>query len=347
MKTTGYAAFDEKSALKPFDFERRQLKENDIAIDIKYCGVCHSDLHQARNDWHGSLYPLVPGHEIVGVVTEVGAKVKKYNKGDTVAVGCLVDSCQTCAPCKDDEEQYCEQGATQTYNSEDKVSEGITYGGYSNYIVVREEFVVNVPKGMDLAKVAPILCAGITTYSPLKEWNVKKGDRVGVIGLGGLGHMAVKLASAMGAEVTLFTTHERKSADALKLGAKHVVVSTDEEQMERAAKSLDLIIDTVPVAHDLSPYIPTLAINGTLVMVGAIDDIPSFHMGLLLGGRRRVAASVIGGIADTQEVVDFCAKHEIYPDCEMIKMDEINEAFERMQKGDVKYRFVIDMASLK
>ncbi|MCO4754500.1 MAG: NAD(P)-dependent alcohol dehydrogenase [Bacteriovoracaceae bacterium] len=347
MKTIGYAAFDSKSELKPYSFERRDLRENDIAIDIKYCGVCHSDLHQAHNDWHGSMYPLVPGHEIVGIVSDVGSSVKKYKKGDTVAVGCMVDSCQECAPCHDHEEQFCEQGSTQTYNSKDRIDESITYGGYSNHIVVREEFVLDIPKTMDLAKVGPILCAGITTYSPLKEWGVEEGDRVGVIGLGGLGHMAVKLASAMGAHVTVFTTSDKKSKDAIDLGADKVVISKDEEQMKSAAKSLDVIIDTVPVAHDLSPYIQTLDIDGTLILVGAIDEIPPFHAGLLLGGRRRVAASVIGGTERTQEVIDFCAEHNIYPECEMIDMQDINTAFERMKNGDVKYRFVIDMESLK
>ncbi|MBC75994.1 MAG: hydroxyacid dehydrogenase [Halobacteriovoraceae bacterium] len=346
MNTIGYAAFDKESPLKPFSFNRRELRANDVAIDIKYCGVCHSDLHQAKNDWHGSNYPLVPGHEIVGVVTNVGPKVNKYKEGDLVAVGCMVDSCQNCSPCKSNEEQFCEEGSTQTYNSKDRVDGEITYGGYSDNIVVREEFVLRVPEKMELSKVAPILCAGVTTYSPLKEWGVEKGDRVGVVGLGGLGHMAVKLAAAMGAEVTLFTTSKDKALEAKKLGANHVVISKDEQQMQKAANSLDVIIDTVPVAHDLSPYIQTLDIDGTLIIVGAIDNIPSFHSGLLLGGRKRVAASVIGGIEATQEVLDFCAKHDIYPDCEMIDMQEINTAFERMKKGDVKYRFVINMESI-
>ena len=347
MKTIGYAAYNKESELKPFSFERRQLRESDVSIDIQYCGVCHSDLHQARNDWHGSIYPLVPGHEIVGVVTGVGESVKKYKKGDLVAVGCLVDSCQHCSPCESKEEQFCEEGATQTYNSKDRISGEITYGGYSDKIVVREEFVLKVPEKMELSKVAPILCAGVTTYSPLKEWGVEKGDKVGVVGLGGLGHMAVKLASAMGAEVTVFTTSDSKVEEAKKLGANHVVISQDEDQMKKASKSLDVIIDTVPVAHDLSPYIQTLDIDGTLIIVGAIDNIPSFHSGLLLGGRKRVAASVIGGIEVTQEVLDFCAEHDIYPECEMIDMQEINTAFERMEKGDVKYRFVIDMKSIE
>lgn len=347
MNTIGYAVQDEKSPLKPFKFERRELRDNDVAIKIKYCGVCHSDLHQAHNDWHGSKYPMVPGHEIVGVVTKVGSEVKKYSEGDTVAVGCMVDSCQTCKPCKEDEEQFCEEGSTQTYNSEDRVSGEPTYGGYSDNIIVREEFVIKVPKSMNLEKVAPILCAGVTTYSPLKNWGVEKGDRVGVVGLGGLGHMAVKLAAAMEAEVTVFTTSESKKEDAKKLGADHVVISKDDEQMQKAAKSQDVIIDTVPVAHDLSPYIKALDIDGSLILVGAIDDIPSFHAGLLLGGRKRVAASVIGGIAETQEVVDFCAKNEIYPECEMIEMQDINDAFKRLQDGDVKYRFVIDMKSIE
>ena len=347
MKTLAYAAHDSNEELKPFSLERRSLREDDVAIDILYSGVCHSDLHQARNDWGGSQYPMVPGHEIIGKVTAIGNKVTKFKVGDNVGVGCMVDSCQQCDPCNAHEEQFCNDGMTGTYNSKDRVTGEMTHGGYSQRIVVKDKFVLTIPDNMDLAKVAPILCAGITTYSPLAQWNIKAGDSVAVVGIGGLGHMAVKIAAAMGAEVTVFTRSESKKEEANSLGAKHVILSTDKDQMSAAKKSFDFILNTIPVPHDISPYLNTLKIDGSLVIVGVIGELPSFHTGLLLGGRRRVSASLIGGIKQTQETIDFCAKHQVYPEVEMIKMDEINTAFERMKNGDVKYRFVIDMDSLK
>lgn len=346
MKTVGYAAHDSGANMVPYHFERRDLRENDVAIEILYSGVCHSDLHTVNGDWGPQQYPLVPGHEIVGVVTSVGADVSKYKVGDQVAVGCMVDSCQECDQCHNHEEQYCRNGMTPTYGAPDRISGDITQGGYSKHIVVREEFVLSVPEGMDLSKSAPILCAGITTYSPLRTWGVKEGTRVGVIGLGGLGHMAVKLAVAMGAEVTVLSRSKKKEDEAKALGAKGILASSDEEAMQAAANSFDLIIDTVPAKHDVNIYTPTLDVDGTLVIVGQIGPIEEPITWPLVGGRRRIAGSLIGGIEETQEVLDFCAKHDIYPECEMIKMDQINDAYERMAKGDMAHRIVIDMASL-
>lgn len=346
MLTIGYAAQTAKSPLAPFKFERRALRPNDVAMEILYCGVCHSDLHQARDDWGFSTFPIVPGHEIVGRVTDVGSAVKRYKVGDAVAVGCMVDSCQECDQCRKGEEQLCRQANTQTYNSRDRISKEPTYGGYSKHLVVREEFVLRVPDALDLAKAAPLLCAGITTYSPLRTWNVGPGSRVGVIGLGGLGHMAVKLAAGMGAQVTVLSRSSDKQADALELGADALLVSSDKDAMKKAASSFDLIIDTVPVRHDVSPYMSLLDVDGTLVIVGQIGPIDQQLTLPFVLGRRRLAGSPIGGIAETQEMLDFCAWKNILPDCEMIRMDEINEAFERMERSDVRYRFVIDMASL-
>ncbi|PTQ71456.1 NAD(P)-dependent alcohol dehydrogenase [Pseudomonas sp. GV071] len=346
MLTIGYAAQTAKSPLAPFNFERRALRPNDVAMEILYCGVCHSDLHQARDDWGFSTFPIVPGHEIVGRVTEIGSAVKRYKVGDAVAVGCMVDSCQECDQCRKGEEQLCRQANTQTYNSRDRITKAPTYGGYSKHLVVREEFVLRVPDALDLAKAAPLLCAGITTYSPLRTWNVGPGSRVGVIGLGGLGHMAVKLAAGMGAQVTVLSRSPDKEADALALGADNLLVSSDKEAMKKAASSFDLIIDTVPVRHDVSPYMALLDVDGTLVIVGQIGPIDQQLTLPFVLGRRRLAGSPIGGIAETQEMLDFCARKNILPDCEMIRMDEINEAFERMERSDVRYRFVIDMASL-
>ncbi|MGE9294284.1 MAG: NAD(P)-dependent alcohol dehydrogenase [Puniceicoccales bacterium] len=347
MDTIGYAAQSSETPLAPFHFERRDLRPNDVAIEILYCGVCHSDLHTVRGDWGPQAYPLIPGHEIVGRVIEVGPEVKKYKVGDNVAVGCMVDSCQKCDQCEHGEEQYCREGMTPTYGSPDRVSGEITQGGYSKHIIVREEFVLSVPDGLDLSRAAPILCAGITTYSPLRTWNVSKGSRVGVIGLGGLGHMAVKLAAAMGAHVTVMSRTADKKKDAESLGAHELLISTDEEAMEKAASSFDLIIDTVPVEHDVNPYTPLLDIDGTLVMVGQVGPIMGPTTVPMIFGRRRIAGSLIGGIRETQELLDFCAEKNVHPDCEMIRMDEINEAFVRMEKSDVRYRFVIDMASLE
>ena len=315
-------------------------------MEILYCGVCHSDLHVARNDWGWSSYPVVPGHEIVGRVTAVGSNVSKYNVGDHVAVGCMVDSCQECDECHNDHEQYCRNTFTLTYGSPDRITNDMTQGGYSKHIVVREEFVLRLPENLDLAKAAPLLCAGITTYSPLREWNVGPGSRVGVVGMGGLGHMAIKLAVGLGADVTVISTSPKKEADAQELGAHNFLVSKDEDAMAAAASSFDLIIDTVPVNHDLNPYIPLLDNDATLVMVGQIGPIEGPNTAPMVFGRRRIAGSLIGGIKETQEMLDFCGRMNILPECEMIKMDEINTAFERMERSDVRYRFVIDMASL-
>ena len=317
-----------------------------MKIDILYCGVCHSDLHQARNDWKGTNYPCCPGHEIVGRVSGVGPTVRRFKEGDLAAVGCIVDSCMACDQCLKGEEQLCRNRMTGTYNGRDRVTGEITYGGYSDHIVVREHFVLRVPESLDLTRVAPLLCAGITTYSPLRKWNAGPGTRLGVAGLGGLGHMAVKLGAAMGCEVTVITGSPAKRDDALALGAHKVLVSSDRETMKAAANSFDLIIDTIPVAHALQPYLPLLDIDGSLVIVGAIDQLPPFHTGLLLGGRRRISGSPIGGIAETQEMLDFCAEKGVLPECETIAIQDINHAYERMERSDVKYRFVIDIASL-
>lgn len=346
MKTIGYAAHSADTPLAPFEFERRALRGNDVAIEILYCGVCHSDLHQTRSDWQGTVYPCIPGHEIVGRVIGVGGDVTRYKAGDAVAVGCIVDSCQECDQCHGHEEQMCRKGVTLTYNGRDRVTGAITYGGYSKHVVVREEFVLAVPDALDIARAAPLLCAGITTYSPLRTWNVGEGSRVGVIGLGGLGHMAVKLAVGMGAKVTVISRSDAKAADALALGADATLVSTDRAAMAAAASGFDLIIDTVPVRHDVSPYMGLLDVDATLVIVGQLGLIDEQSTIPLLMGRRRLSGSPIGGIAETQEMLDFCAEKNILPDCEMIAIQDINAAFERMERADVRYRFVIDMASL-
>ncbi len=346
MDCIGYAARDAQSPLGEFHFQRRALRPEDVLIDILYCGVCHSDLHQARNDWHSSTYPMVPGHEIVGRVRQVGPMVTGFKPGDAVAVGCLVDSCQSCDQCGQDHEQYCRERPTGTYNATDRQTGDLTFGGYSKAIVVRQEFVLHVPETLNLERAAPLLCAGITTYSPLREWNVGPGSRVGIAGLGGLGHMGVKLAVGMGADVTVITGSKSKEKDALALGAQRVLLSSDTEAMGKAASQFDFILDTIPVAHDIAPYMNLLDVDGSLVIVGAIDKFPSLHSGLLLMGRRRLSGSAIGGIKQTQELLDFCAEKNILPDCETIPMQDINQAFERMEKADVKYRFVIDMATL-
>lgn len=346
MTTAAWGATAPTSDIAPLTIERRALRPDDVHIAIRYCGVCHSDLHTARNDWGRTVYPVVPGHEIVGEVTDIGPAVTQVAVGDWVAVGCLVDSCQACPQCAADLEQYCAKGATGTYSGKDRIDGSPTYGGYASDIVVRQEFVLALPDGLDRASAAPLLCAGITSWSPLRHWGAGPGKRVGVVGLGGLGHMAVKLGAALGADVTLITTSPGKGADARRLGAAHVLISTDRDQMRAARGGFDLIIDTVPVAHDLAPYLALLATDGALVIVGAIDMLPSFHSGLLLGGRRTVAGSAIGGIAETQELLDFCAQHKILPDCEMIAMADINAAYARMERADVQYRFVIDMATL-
>ena len=350
MKVKNIKAFGTESsvaALKPMDINRREVTVKDVEIDILYCGVCHSDLHFARNDWGFSVYPVVPGHEIVGKVIKVGDGVKKFKKGDVVAVGCLVDSCRSCSNCKNDLEQYCPQWVG-TYGGHDKHLNSPTFGGYSESIVVDEHFVLKVPKNLDLAGIAPVLCAGITTWSPLRHWKVGKGSKVAVVGLGGLGHMAIKLADALGADVTLFSRSPDKTQDALDLGADRVVISTDEAQMTSVQNHFDVIIDTVPYVHDINPYVGTLNTNGTLVLVGYLGPLePMLHSVPMIMGRRSVAGSLIGGIAETQELLDFCGKHNITSEIEIIKIQEINQAYERMLKSDVHYRFVIDMKSLK
>jgi len=346
MQITGYAAQTAESPLAPFHFELRDLRPNDVAISITHCGLCHSDLHQARNDWRNTMYPVVPGHEIVGTVTSVGDKVTKYKVGDRVAVGCLVDSCMECDQCDKGEEQLCRQRPTPTYNGKDRIDGRPTYGGYSQAIVVRQEFVCKVPDALDLAHAAPLLCAGITVYSPLRKANVGKGTRVGVLGLGGLGHMAVKLAAAMGAEVTVLSRSPGKEKDAAELGAQHYLVTGDQAALAASANAFDLIIDTVPVEHPLDPYLPLLDVDGTLVIVGQLGEMGVLNSLPLLFARRSVTGSPIGGIAETQEMLDFCGKHGVVPEIEMISMQEINHAFERVEAADVRYRFVIDMASL-
>jgi alcohol dehydrogenase (NADP+) len=347
MTTLAYAAFTSDTPLAPFSFERRTALEDDVSIEILFCGVCHSDLHTARNDWGGSRYPVVPGHEIVGRVTSVGAAVTAFKAGDLVGVGCMVDSCQQCGSCHHGDEQYCAEGATYTYGLPDRRGGEITRGGYSQDIVVREKFVLRMPEGLDLKSAAPLLCAGITTWSPLRHWNVGAGSKVAVVGLGGLGHMALKLAKALGAEVTLFTRSPGKEADARRLGADHIVLSTEPEAMDAVKAQFDLIIDTVPTLHDINPYVPTLAISGTLVLVGYLGPLDPFLQTVpMIMGRRKIAGSLIGGIRETQEMLDFCGEHGITSDVEMIDMQEIDAAYARMLKSDVKYRFVIDMASL-
>jgi uncharacterized zinc-type alcohol dehydrogenase-like protein len=347
MNTLGFACTSADAPLALYAFERRAPRDSDVVMEILYCGVCHSDLHWARNDWGWTVFPAVPGHEIVGRVIALGPDAKKYKIGDHVAVGCMVDSCQHCDQCRKGEEQLCREGNTGTYGGFDRYTKEHTLGGYSKHLVVREEFVLRIPDGLDLAKAAPLLCAGITTYSPLKTWNVGPGSRVGVIGLGGLGHMAVKLAAGLGAHVTVLSRTPDKAADAHALGADALLVSTDEDAMTKAADGFDLIIDTVPVKHDLNPYLPLLDVDGTLVIVGQIGPLAEPNTVPLVLGRRRIAGSPIGGIRETQEMLDFCAEKNILPDCEMIRMDEINDAFKRLEKSDVRYRFVIDMATLQ
>jgi len=348
IPAAAYAGFDATSPLRPWTFERRDPGAHDVLIDIEWCGVCHSDLHTVRSEWGPAAYPCVPGHEIVGRVVRTGAHVSKFREGDLVGVGCLVDSCRTCESCQEGLEQYCEGGFTGTYGSVEKETGRPTYGGYSTAIVVTEDFVLRIPEGMDPAGAAPLLCAGITTYSPLRRWKVGPGQKVGVVGLGGLGHMGLKLAKAMGARVVLFTTSPDKAADALRLGADEVVVSRDREQMKAQAGSFHFILNTVAAPHNLDAFIGMLRRDGTMCLVGApAEPHPSPQVFGLIMRRRSLAGSLIGGIAETQEMLDFCAEHGLTADIELIRMDQINEAYERMLKSDVKYRFVIEMASLK
>ncbi|KEZ94495.1 NAD(P)-dependent alcohol dehydrogenase [Nonlabens ulvanivorans] len=341
-----YAASANDAPLKEVNINRRDLLDNDVSIDIMYCGVCHSDIHAKLNDWGNAKYPIVPGHEIIGKVTAVGSNVSNHKVGDLVGVGCMVDSCQECSACKEDQEMWCENGSTSTYNSKDPHLGGHTLGGYSKLIVVREEFVLKVPTNLDTKAVAPLLCAGITTYSPLKHWNVKKGDKVGIIGLGGLGHMGIKFAAAMGAETVMITTSEEKAKDAKRLGADQVIISKDESQMKEHNDSFDFILNTIPVGHDVNPYLALLKRDCTMCLVGAIEPLENVHGANLILRRKKLAGSLIGGIKETQEMLDFCGEHNITSDIEMIDMQDINNAFERVQKNDVKYRFVIDMETL-
>jgi uncharacterized zinc-type alcohol dehydrogenase-like protein len=348
MNVLSFAASSATTPLEKFEFERRALRADDVVIDILFCGVCHTDLHLARNHGGYTTYPIVPGHEITGRVREVGIAVSRFKAGDMVGVGCMVDSCQLCKPCLKGWEQDCVEGPTFTYNSTDRHDGSLTYGGYSESIAVRDKFVLALPDGLDAAGAAPLLCAGITTWSPLHRWKVGKDSKVAVIGLGGLGHMALKLAKALGADVTLFTRSAGKEEDAFRLGADHVVLSSDPAQMKSVAGRFDVIIDTVPYDHDVNPYMPTLALEGVLVLVGYMAPLSTpLNAGNLARGRRAISGSFIGGVPETQEMLDFCGKHGIVSDIEIIPIQKINEAYERMLKSDVKYRFVIDMASLR
>ena len=343
------AARSAASGLGSFTVPRRAPRAQDVQIEILYCGVCHSDLHTVRDEWHAvmpTIYPCVPGHEIVGCVVKVGSAVRKFKEGDMVAVGCMVDSCRRCPSCLAGEEQYCENHMTLTYNSEDRILGGVTYGGYSDSIVVDEAYVLRVPNGLDPAGTAPLLCAGITTYSPLRHWNVGKGQKVGIVGLGGLGHMGLKFAKAFGAHVALFTTSPNKTADAVRLGADEVIVSREPVAMQKHTRSFDFILDAVSAEHDLNVYLQLLKRDGAMVLVGAPEKPAPVSAFNLIMGRRRLAGSAIGGIRETQEMLDFCGEKGITADIEMIQIQQINEAYERLLKSDVKYRFVIDMASL-
>ncbi len=345
-----FAARSATSGLGPFTLQRRTPRAQDVRIEILFCGVCHSDLHQVRDEWRAvmpTVYPCVPGHEIVGRVVKVGSAVRKFKEGDIAAVGCMVNSCRKCPSCLAGEEQYCENSLTLTYNGEDKILGGVTYGGYSDSVVVDEAYVLRVPNGLDPAGAAPLLCAGITTYSPLRHWQVGKGQKVGIVGLGGLGHMGLKFAKAFGAHVALFTTSPNKTADAVRLGADEVIVSTDNSAMQKHAGSFDFILDAVSADHDLNAYLQLLRLDGTMTLVGAPSkpaEVASFN---LIMKRRRLAGSAIGGIRETQEMLDFCGEHGITSDIELIPIQQVDRAYERLLKSDVKYRFVIDMASLR
>jgi uncharacterized zinc-type alcohol dehydrogenase-like protein len=350
METRNVKAFGTDAAqspIKEMTIQRRAVTAHDVEIEILFCGICHSDLHTARNEWHNSVYPVVPGHEIVGRVTKVGDHVTKFKLGDLAAVGCMVDSCRECDYCSQGLEQYCAPGAILTYNSPDKHLNTRTLGGYSDSVVVDENYVLHVPESLDLAATAPLLCAGVTTYSPLRHWNVGPGTKVGVVGVGGLGHMAIKLAKAMGAHVVVFTTSASKFEDAKRLGADEVVLSKDQAQMDAHSSSLHLVIDAVSASHDVNEYIHLLKVDGTLVLVGAPEEPLPVAAFSLIPARRSFAGSTIGSIAETQEMLNFCAEHNIVADIELINIQQINEAYERLLKGDVKYRFVIDMASLR
>ena len=347
MNTKSYAATSATTPLAPLNFSRREPGENDVQIEILFCGICHSDVHTVRNEWHGTTYPCVPGHEIIGRVLSVGAKVEKFKAGDVAGVGCLVDSCRTCESCEEHLEQFCENNATFTYNSLDQKSGGMTFGGYSESIVVDQAFVLHIPKNLDLAATAPLLCAGITTFSPLRHHGVTEGQKVGIVGLGGLGHMGVKIAKAMGAHVVVFTTSLHKMEDAIRLGADEVVNSKDPIAMKKHLNSFHFILNTVGAKHDINAYILLLRRDGNLTQVGAPPEPLEVDVGNLIFGRRSYSGSLIGGLKETQEMLDFCGKHHITSDIELIPIQQVNEAYDRLVKGDVKYRFVIDMASLR
>ncbi|WP_211092665.1 NAD(P)-dependent alcohol dehydrogenase [Chitinophaga varians] len=347
IETKAYAAQSATTPLGPWNFQRREVGPHDVQIEILYCGVCHSDIHQVRDEWGGSIYPMVPGHEIVGRIVKVGDHVTKFKVGDLGGVGCFVDSCRECHPCKSGEEQYCEKGNASTYNGTEMDRKTLTYGGYSTQIVVDEQYTLKVSDKLPLEGVAPLLCAGITTYSPLRHWKVGKGHKVAVLGLGGLGHMAVKLANSMGAEVTMLSTSPSKEADAKKLGAHHFALIKDKEQMKKLRNHFDFIINTVSAPHEYNDFLKLLTLNGVMICLGIPPEpsaVPAFH---LIMGRRSIAGSLIGGIRETQEMLDYCAEHNIVSDVEVIDIKDINTAYDRMMKGDVKYRFVIDIASLK
>ncbi len=346
IQTKGYAAQTPVTDLAPWNFERREVGEHDVAFDINFCGVCHSDLHQIKNDWFPGIFPMVPGHEIVGRVTKVGNKVTKYKQGDLVGVGCLVDSCRICENCKEGLEQYCINGSSPTYNGVEQDKKTPTYGGYSNHIVVHQDFVLSISDKLNLAAVAPLLCAGITTYSPLRHWKVGKGHKLGVVGLGGLGHMAVKFGVSFGAEVTVLSTSANKEADAKKLGAHKFVVTKDEAQLKATKGYFDFIIDTVSAKHDLNEYLSLLRTDGVMICVGVPSEPSPVAAFAIIGGRKSLAGSSIGGLPETQEMLDYCAEHNIVSDIEIIDIKDITPSYERMIKGDVKYRFVIDMATL-
>jgi uncharacterized zinc-type alcohol dehydrogenase-like protein len=346
IQTKAYAAQTKDTDLAPWTFERREVGPHDVQFDILFCGVCHSDLHQIKDEWGGSIFPMVPGHEIVGRVVKVGDHVKKFKVGDLAGTGCLVDSCRVCDNCKDGLEQYCTNGHSQTYNGYEQDHKTPTYGGYSNTIVVHEDFVLRISDKLDLASVAPLLCAGITTYSPLRYWNIGKGHKIAIVGLGGLGHMGVKFGVAFGAEVTVLSTSAKKAEDAKKLGAHHFVVTSDPEQMKAVAGTFDFILDTVSADHDLNVYLGLLKTNGTHVCVGVPTKPAEIAAFSIIGGRKSLAGSMIGGLPETQEMLDFCAEHNIVSDIELVDMKDIHTAYDRMLKGDVRYRFVIDMATI-
>jgi uncharacterized zinc-type alcohol dehydrogenase-like protein len=346
LPTNGYAAMAAKELLQPYSFDRRDVGPHDVLITISHCGICHSDIHQARNEWGISLFPMVPGHEIVGTVAQVGAAVKTFKSGDRAGVGCFVDSCRTCGPCREGLEQYCDGGTLWTYSAQDKGGQ-ITQGGYSNQIVVDERYVLRIPAALSLAGAAPLLCAGITTYSPLRQWGIGRYHKLGVVGLGGLGHMAVKIAKAMGTEVTVLSTSENKRQDAKRLGAAHFAVTSDPQTFTKLQGYFHYVLDTVSAPHDYNAYLNLLKTDGTMILVGAPETPTPVEAFSLIFKRRRLAGSLIGGIKETQRMLDFCAQHHVESDVEVIPIQQVNEAYERILRGDVKFRFVIDMASLR